>query len=276
MSFGFPVLGLSNLSAAGTKQSDAAPITRQFNEFTNVPSGTGCRLPAVINVNLTILNNGTNPLFIYPSNGDQIFGFAINQPLTLNPGLSVAVNATETPLSLQPRVWYLQIGGAIGPQGPTGPAGPTGATGAASTVPGPTGPTGATGATGATGPTFSQTITNCTTTAGGTITLSPTVGMDVILTMPTAGGTITLNVGTVQTRQRVMIDVINGPTVGTVTFQAGSTAAAGFLSSATLPLSNYTGSAPNTTDNLTFIAPGTVAGTTNLLRFEGLNQGFVV
>lgn len=288
MSFGFPVLGLSGLAAAGTNQVTATPITRQFSEFDTVPSGTGCRLPAVNNVSLTIVNNGANSLNIYPASGDQFFGLAVNAPLVVPAGQPAFIASTETPLNFQPRVWYQKIGvsgptGSVGPAGPTGatgpaggvgPAGPTGPAGGAgpagATGPtgptGPAGPTGAAGPTGPTGPTFTQSITNVTTTAGGTITLSPTVGMDVILTMPATGGTITLNVGTVQARQRVLLDVINGATVGTVVLGTG------FIIGATSP--TYGGAAANTTDNITFIAPGTVAGTVNSLRLEALVLGF--
>ncbi len=134
---------------------------------------------------------------------------------------------------------------------------------------------GAAGPTGPQGPAFSQSVTLINGTAAGTITLSPAIGQDVVIAMPATGGTVTLNVGTVAARQRVLIDIINGATVGTIAFQAGSTIAAGFIGSTSLPLANYSGSVANTTDNLSFIAPGTVAGNTNLLRLEAINQGFV-
>lgn len=131
------------------------------------------------------------------------------------------------------------------------------------------------GAVGPVGPPFSQSVTVVAgITNGATVTLSPAVGQDVILPMPGAGGTVTINVGTVAARQRVLLDIINGATLATVVFQAGSTIAPGFIAGSTLPLASYTGRSVNTTDNLTFIAPGTVAGNTNLLRLEGLNVGF--
>src|SRR5579859_75757 len=150
MSFGPPVLGISGLTAAGTNQVTATPITRQFSEFDTVPSGTGCRLPAVNNVSLTIVNNGANSLNIYPATGDRFFGMAVNAPMSLPAGQTIFIAATETPLDFQPRFWYQRVGvsgttGAAGPTGATGATGPLGPTGAASTVPGPTGPTGPAG-----------------------------------------------------------------------------------------------------------------------------------
>lgn len=283
MSFGFPVLGLSGLTAAGNNQANALLITRQFSEFDTVASGTGCRLPAVINAELGILNNGANTLLIYPSNGDKIFGFAVNQPLSLPAGESVTVNAAETPLSLQPRIWYLTVGGAAGPVGPTGATGATGGTGptgptgtgstgaTGSTGPtGPTGPTGGTGATGGTGPAPNQSSITLVGTAGGTLTLSPSPYIDVIVTMPNTGGTVTLNVGTVVARQRVLIDIVSGATLGSVVLHAGvSGSAPGFIFGSTLP--SYSPGAINSTDNIMCIA-----ASTTILRVEAIDLGFAI
>jgi hypothetical protein len=117
-----------------------------------------------------------------------------------------------------------------------------------------------------------QGVTVLTGTAGGTLTIGPPPFTDVIVEMPATGGTVTLNVGTVDVRQRVEIDIVNGATLGTVVFEAGSTSAAGFIFSSTLPA--YTPSAANETDTLICLAPGTTVGTTNVLRIQGMNPGF--
>lgn len=277
MSFGFPVLGLSGLVANGNNQANALLISRQFSEFGTVPNGTGCRLPAVINASLSLLNSGLNALLIYPSNGDQIFGLAVNQPLSLPAGGAVTFNSTETPLSLQPRVWYSKIGGVgpVGPAGPTGPQGPPGVQGVpGNTGPtGPTGPTGGTGPTGATGPTGpapNQSSITLIGTASGTLTLSPIPYVDVIVQMPATGGNVTLNVGTVVARQRVLIDIVNGATLGTVTLHAGvSGSAPGFIFGSTLP--SYAPGAINSTDNIMCIA-----ASTTILRVEAIDLGFAI
>lgn len=132
---------------------------------------------------------------------------------------------------------------------------------------GDTGATGAAGANGTNGTNFTQSVTVLPgITNGVTVTLSPAIGQDVVLPMPAGGGTVTINVGTVAARQRVLLDIINGATLGTVVFGTG------FLAGSTSPA--YGGAAINTTDNITFIATGTTAGNVNSLRIEALNLGF--
>lgn len=124
---------------------------------------------------------------------------------------------------------------------------------------------GGVGPAGPAGPAFTQSATVIAVLNGGTVTLSPSVGQDVIITPPSTGGSFTINVGTVAARQRVLVDIVNGATAATVTLDAS------ILSGSTSPA--YTGGAANTTDNLSFIAPGTTAAV-HQLRFEALNLGF--
>lgn len=107
-------------------------------------------------------------------------------------------------------------------------------------------------------------------TAAGTLTLSPSVYADVVVQMPNAGGVVTLNVGSVVPRQRVLIDVVNGATLGTVTLQAGvSGASHGFIFGSTV--TSYAPGAINTTDNIMCIAPSAT-----LLRVEAIDLGFAI
>lgn len=129
---------------------------------------------------------------------------------------------------------------------------------------------GAVGPTGPQGPAFTQSATSVAVANGGTVTLSPAVGQDVIITPPGTGGAFTINVGTVAARQRVLIDIVNGATAATVTLTGGNVAGS-ILSGSTSP--TYGGGAANTTDNISFIAPGT-SGNVNKLRIEAVNLGF--
>lgn len=107
-------------------------------------------------------------------------------------------------------------------------------------------------------------------TAAGTLTLSPAVFADVVVQMPNTGGTVTLNVGSVVPRQRVLIDIVNGATLGTVALQAGvSGSSHGFIFGSTV--TTYAPGAVNTTDNIICIAPSAT-----LLRVEAIDLGFAI
>ncbi len=126
------------------------------------------------------------------------------------------------------------------------------------------------GPAGPAGAPFTQSVTSVAVANGGTVTLSPAVGQDVLITPPGTGGSFTINVGTVAARQRVLVDIINGATACTVTLTGGNVAGS-ILSGSTSP--TYSGGVANTTDNLTFIAPGSTAAV-HQLRLEALNLGF--
>lgn len=109
-------------------------------------------------------------------------------------------------------------------------------------------------------------------TAGGTLTIAPTSGTtDVIVNMPTAGGTVTFAVGTLAfSRQRVLIDVVNGATLGAVVMNLGTVGSvAGFEFSATVP--SYAPSAINRTDRIMCIAP-----VTTILAVQAVNLSAVI
>lgn len=72
----FNVGGLSmvsyDLTATGSTITDALPLTGQFNVFTDVPSGAGCKLPYFPPVPITIIHRhfGGAQLLIYPPDHD--------------------------------------------------------------------------------------------------------------------------------------------------------------------------------------------------------------
>lgn len=85
-------------TGAGTTQATAAPILTNIALFTTVAASTGGILPPTTgpnNINqpvnptsneITVLNQGANPLAIYPPVGSAIDGLGTNNPITLPVG----------------------------------------------------------------------------------------------------------------------------------------------------------------------------------------------
>lgn len=77
------------VTAAGTNQATATPLTADFNYVNSVASGTGVSLPTPKIGNLiTVVNNGANTLLVYPAVGTAIDLFSN--------GISVPVGQTYT------------------------------------------------------------------------------------------------------------------------------------------------------------------------------------
>lgn len=74
----------NDLTAAGTAQSDALAIRADHNIVTTAASGAGVRLPSDMEPGDTIevVNQGANPLAVYPPSGGQINGHTANLPAT--------------------------------------------------------------------------------------------------------------------------------------------------------------------------------------------------
>ncbi len=61
------------LTATGSTQADALPITQQLNVFTTVGSGTGALLPpSGAKPFYVIVNSGANALSVYPSGTEKM------------------------------------------------------------------------------------------------------------------------------------------------------------------------------------------------------------
>lgn len=71
------------IAAAGTAQSNATALAAQYNEVTNVASGTGVIIQAVIKMPITVFARGANALLVYPPSGASIDGLSANTPVTL-------------------------------------------------------------------------------------------------------------------------------------------------------------------------------------------------
>jgi hypothetical protein len=95
---GLGAVSVSNaVSAAGTNQATATPLTATVNNVSTVASGTGVNLPAsAAGRQITIQNNGANTLTVYPAQGasDTINGLAATVGVKLVPGVIATFNAT--------------------------------------------------------------------------------------------------------------------------------------------------------------------------------------
>lgn len=107
--YGIPVSGTANLVATGHDQASAFLLSTQEGVFTDVPPGSGVRLPAPFNYSITIYNLSDNDLLIYPASGDRFFRMPINAPVTLGSGASRVFVSFDTPLTVRPCVWYQQL-----------------------------------------------------------------------------------------------------------------------------------------------------------------------
>ena len=110
--FGPSLSGLPNLTATGNNQASALPISAGDSVFTSVPAGTGCRLPTPSNQPYTIYNQSSGVLLVYPAFGDCIAPLQRNIPMRLPPDNSVTFSSFSSALTVQPRSWYVTIGGS--------------------------------------------------------------------------------------------------------------------------------------------------------------------
>lgn len=85
------------LTAAGSVQGQATPITTSMAEFGSVPSGSGAILPAAAGgLEIAVINNGASTLKVYPNGTDQInalgssAAFSMSTPPTVTLFMSTA------------------------------------------------------------------------------------------------------------------------------------------------------------------------------------------
>ena len=84
---GYSFTNTNNITAAGTTQGTATPLTTKINTITTTAAGTGVILPsATVSDRLTVVNHGLNTLNVYPASGETVEGLAINVPFPLLPG----------------------------------------------------------------------------------------------------------------------------------------------------------------------------------------------
>lgn len=94
---GFHMVSVNNnVTAAGTDQSTAEPITNQINKVSTVDTGSGVVLPAALaGMRITIFNAGANDLLVYPALGGHINQGATNSSYSLTAGQGVDFIATD-------------------------------------------------------------------------------------------------------------------------------------------------------------------------------------
>lgn len=82
-----------NLTAAGSSQGTALPVTQEQNRVTTVAAGTGVRLPpAQPGLNITVVHAAvTNALLVYPNGSDTINGAASYSITAAAAGVGVVV-----------------------------------------------------------------------------------------------------------------------------------------------------------------------------------------
>lgn len=95
---GFVAFGISPaVTAAGTTQTDATPLTRPISHVTTVSANTGVRFPApTIGTRLVVRNGGASSLRVYPNLGAQINTAGNNVAFTLNTGVTLEFIAFST------------------------------------------------------------------------------------------------------------------------------------------------------------------------------------
>lgn len=89
------------VTAAGTTQATATPLTTMISTVSTVASGTGVNLPSSANgagLLITVINSGANALAVYPAQGaaDTINGSASTVGVSLFPGTAAVFNCTAS------------------------------------------------------------------------------------------------------------------------------------------------------------------------------------
>lgn len=89
---------IETISAAGSNQGTAQPITKTVSVISSVSAGQGVKLPTPLfaGAQHNIVSNGANPLLVYPQSGASIDGQAVNVPITVPVGQNVTVVADTT------------------------------------------------------------------------------------------------------------------------------------------------------------------------------------
>lgn len=106
--YGPPETGSVGLTATGSTQGGAYLLLSRINEFSTVPSGSGCILPtqALPTVEIVVINRGANALNVYPASGGQIESNGTNTASVVAvSGAMTFVCFDESPNNKQ---WYIK------------------------------------------------------------------------------------------------------------------------------------------------------------------------
>lgn len=86
---------LGGLTATGTTQGTAYPLTVDDSVFTTVPVGSGVILRAIAGFQ-RVLNRGANPQKVYPPVGGTIEGNGVNTAVPIPPGGAALYFSTDS------------------------------------------------------------------------------------------------------------------------------------------------------------------------------------
>lgn len=112
--YGPSVYAQTGITATGSNQATAYQLTAQLNTFSTVAASTAAILP-VANAQITVTNNGTAGLALYPASGDQIDNNATNVAITVPANGGTWTGAcTAPPTQSPPRVWETMAFNAVG------------------------------------------------------------------------------------------------------------------------------------------------------------------
>ena len=85
------------LIAQCNSQTSALLLGHDWNQIDAVPIGTGVQIPPMKpGLDITVFNNGQNPLNVYPFGGAAINNGAINAPSVLAPGQMLKLQCWTT------------------------------------------------------------------------------------------------------------------------------------------------------------------------------------
>jgi len=87
----------TGISAAGTVQSNATALTKEFNVVSTVASGSGVRLPtSVAGMRITVVNTSANTLLVYPASSGIINSQSANAAYSHPAGARLDFISTTT------------------------------------------------------------------------------------------------------------------------------------------------------------------------------------
>jgi hypothetical protein len=91
----------SSISAAGSTQGTATPLTSDYNVINTAAAGSGVILPtATTGRRIIVVNRGANTVNVYPATSSSIDALAVNAPITLPVAGVLIFNAASVAL------WY--------------------------------------------------------------------------------------------------------------------------------------------------------------------------
>lgn len=106
--FWSPSAVMDGVTATGTNQATAFPITKRRTIFTTVAAGTGALLPGSCawGADPEIVNRGANTLLVYPAPGHQVETYGTNTAVEILAGGNAKFSSADPPSS-STRTWRI-------------------------------------------------------------------------------------------------------------------------------------------------------------------------